>query len=81
MAANPNKISTFNVPNDGKVEDSDWRDDIDVDFAIYGGNERQEGEYINPDKVVTKETQRKIDRIKAKKIGATVSEVLKFQAA
>ena len=81
MAANPNKISTFNVPNDGKVEDSDWRDDIDVDFAIYGGNERQEGEYINPDKVVTKETQRKIDRIKAKKIGATVSEVLKLQAA
>ncbi len=81
MAANPNKISTFNVPNSGKVEDSDWTDDIDVDFAIYGGNEKQEGEYINPDKVVTKETQRKIDRIKAKKIGVSVMSILTEKAA
>lgn len=81
MAANPNKISTFNVPNSGKVEDSDWTDDIDVDFAIYGGNEKQEGEYINPDKVVTKETQRKIDRIKAKKIGVNIMNILTEKAA
>ena len=81
MAANPNQISTFKVPDDGKVIDSDWKDDIDVDFAIYGGNEKQEGEYINPDKVITKETQRKIDRIKAKKIGVTTLEILKDTVA
>lgn len=83
MAANPNKISIFNVPDDGKVIDSAWQDDIDVDYAIYGGNEKKEGEYINPDKVVTKETQRKIDRIKSKKIGVTALEVFadKLQAA
>ncbi|MBQ3280463.1 hypothetical protein IJG92_02300 [Candidatus Saccharibacteria bacterium] len=81
MAANPNKISTFNVPNSGKVEDSDWKDDIDVDFAIYGGNEKQEGEYVNPDKVITKETREKIDRIKAKKIGVTTLEILKDTVA
>lgn len=81
MAANPNKISTFKVPDDGKVIDSDWKDDIDVNFAIYGGNEKKEGEYINPDKVVTKETQRKIDRIKAKKIGVTTLEILKDTVA
>jgi len=81
MAANPNKISTFNIPDDGKVQDSDWKDDIDVEFAIYGGNEKKEGEYINPDKVVTKETQRKIDRIKAKKIGITTLEIIKDQVA
>ena len=80
MAANPNKISTFNVPNSGKVEDSDWTDDIDVDFALYGGTEKQEGEYINPDKVVTKETQRKNDRIKAKKIGVSVMSILTEKA-
>lgn len=81
MAANPNnpKISTFNVPNNGKVEDSDWTDDIDVDFAIYGGNEKKEGEYINPDKVITKETREKINRIKAKKIGVTTLEIFKDQ--
>ena len=81
MAANPNKISTFNLPDDGKVVNSEWKDDIDVDFAIYGGNEKKEGEYINPKKVVTKETQRKIDRIKARKIGATVGDIFKLQAA
>lgn len=81
MAANPNQISTFNVPGNGKVVDSDWKDDINTQFAIYGGNEKQEGEYINPDKVITKETQRKIDRIKAKKIGVTTLEILKDTVA
>lgn len=81
MAANPNKISTFKVPDDGKVIDSDWKDDIDTEFAIYGGNEKQEGEYINPDKVVTKETQRKIDRIKAKKIGVNIMSIITEKAA
>lgn len=81
MAANPNQISTFNIPDDGKVQDSDWKDDIDVDYAIYGGNEKQEGEYINPDKVITKETREKINRIKARKIGITTMEVLKDTVA
>ncbi|MDO5480304.1 MAG: hypothetical protein Q4F58_01340 [Candidatus Saccharibacteria bacterium] len=81
MAANPNQISTFKVPDDGKVIDSDWKDDIDTEFAIYGGNEKQEGEYINPGKVVTKETQRKIDRIKAKKIGVNIMNILTEKAA
>ena len=81
MAANPNQISTFKVPDDGKVIDSDWKDDIDTEFAIYGGNEKKEGEYINPGKVVTKETQRKIDRIKAKKIGVNIMNILTEKAA
>ena len=80
MAANK-EISTFKVPDDGKVIDSDWKDDIDTEFAIYGGNEKQEGEYINPDKAVTKETQRKIDRIKAKKIGVNIMNILTEKVA
>ena len=59
MAANPNKISTFNIPNDGKVEDSDWTDDIDLNFAIYGGSPKKEGEYISP-KSVSKESIKEI---------------------
>ncbi len=48
MAANPN-IPTLNIPN--QVIDSEWQDDIDVDYAIYGGNDEREGEYISPDSV------------------------------
>ena len=51
MAANKNKISTFNLPDGDKVVDSEWRDDIDVDYAIYGDDEKQEGEYVSPEKV------------------------------
>ena len=29
---------TLKLPN--AVVDSDWKDDVDVDYAIYGGNER-----------------------------------------
>ena len=88
MAANPNKIPTLNIPTE--VVDSAWRDDIDkkyaeeenvIPFEFYGKDQKQEGEFISPDKVVTKETQRKIDRIKAKKIGATVSDIFKLQTA
>ena len=91
MAANPNKISTFNVPDDGKVVDSAWRDDIDVAYAkedniipfeVYGKNDKAEREtFIDPDKVVSKDAQRKIDRIKAKKIGLKIKNVLELQAA
>ena len=51
MAANPNKISNFPLPADGKVIDSAWKDDIDVEYAIYGGSEKDEGQYISPDSV------------------------------
>ena len=65
MAANPNKISTFNLPDDGKVVDSEWKDDIDVDFAIYGGNEKTEGKYISPDSV-SKESIKEIKSFQEK---------------
>ena len=36
---------TLNIPN--KVINSDWKDDIDVDYAIYGGNEKEEMKFIS----------------------------------
>ncbi len=85
MAANPNKISTFSLPDDGKVVDSSWRDDIDavyaekddiIPFEVYGKNEKQEREaYVDPNTVITKDAQKKIDRIKAKKIALKVDKV------
>ena len=91
MAANPNKISTFNLPDDGKVVDSAWRDDIDVAYAekdniipfeVYGKNDKEEGEiFIDPDKFVNKNTQKMIDDIKAKKIAVKIKNVLDLQAA
>ena len=35
----------LNLPN--KVIDADWKDDIDLDYELYGGNEKQEREYIS----------------------------------
>lgn len=52
---------TLNIPSE--VVDSEWRDDIDTDYAtrgdddlnksfeFYGTNEEQEGEYISPSAV------------------------------
>lgn len=65
MAANPNKISTFNVPDHGKVVDSDWKDDIDVDYAIYGDTEKAEGQYISPASI-SKETIKEIKSFQEK---------------
>ena len=65
MAANPNKISTFSLPDDGKVVDSDWRDDVDVDFCLYGDDEKKEGEYISPKKI-SKESIREIKSFQEK---------------
>ena len=45
------------IPKDGKVIDSDWRDD--VDYETYGTDE-QEMEYISPAKV----SKASIERIK-----------------
>ncbi|MBR3252767.1 hypothetical protein IKF84_01715 [Candidatus Saccharibacteria bacterium] len=63
MAANKNKIQTLNIPN--KVVNSEWRDDIDVDYAIYGDNEKQEGEYISP-KTVSRESIKEIKSFQEK---------------
>ena len=54
---------TLKLPN--AVVDSDWKDDVDVDYAIYGGNEKQEREYVSQEQL----SKEKIDRIKKRKIG------------
>ncbi len=51
------------LPN--TVVDSDWKDDVDVDFAIYGGTEINEREYV-PQAKIKKET---IERIKSQRVG------------
>lgn len=56
--ANREQIQTLNIPD--QVIDSEWRDDIDVDYAIYGGNDEREGEYISPDSV----NQESLEQIK-----------------
>ena len=71
--------STWNIPGEGKVIDSPWEDDIDVEYATYG-SEKEEKEYISPNKVITKDAQKKIDRIKAKKIAVKVGQVLELQS-
>ena len=63
MAANPNQIQTLTIPNE--VVDSDWKDDVDVEYAIYGNNEKQEGEYISPQNV-SKESLNKIKNMQVK---------------
>ena len=55
---------TLKIPN--TVIDSDWKDDVDVDYAIYGGNEKKEREYISQEEI----KEEAIKRIKARKIGA-----------
>ena len=50
---------TINLPTE--VWKSNWKDDVDVDYAIYGDNEKQEAEYIAPDKV----SKKSIEKIKS----------------
>lgn len=54
---------TLKLPK--KVVDSDWEDDIDIDYAIYGDSEKDEAKYISPAEV----SKESIDKIKAQKIG------------
>ena len=54
---------TLKLPN--AVVDSDWKDDVDVDYANYGGNEKQEREYVSQEQL----SKEKIERIKKRKIG------------
>ena len=53
------------IPN--KVIKADWKDDIDVDYATYGNN-KQEREYVSPDKI----SKESIRRIKARKTGHNI---------
>ena len=67
----------LNIPNN--VVDSEWKDDVDVDYAIYGGDEKKEakiGLEKNKNAVVSKEAMEKIRRIKDKKIGLKVGSLL-----
>lgn len=81
MAANPNKISTYSIPGDGEVIDSDWKDDvpreedIKVDYAIYGDNEKKEGEYISPTEV----SKESIKRIKGRQIRLAIGGLQRFR--
>ena len=54
---------TLKLPN--TVINSDWKDDVDVDYAIYGGSEKGEREYVSQAEI----DKEKIDRIKQRKIG------------
>ncbi|MBR2837115.1 hypothetical protein IKE79_02030 [Candidatus Saccharibacteria bacterium] len=62
MAANK---QTIKLPN--KVINSNWRDDIDIDYATYG-NDQEEAKYISPNKV-SKESIKLIKR-RNQRIGA-----------
>ena len=49
---------TLKLPN--QVINSRWDDDVDVDYAIYGGSKTGEREYISPSEV----SKESIDKIK-----------------
>lgn len=55
----------LNIPNN--VVDSEWKDDVDVDYAIYGGSNKGEMEYVSPQDV-SKETVKKLEKIKSQDI-------------
>ncbi len=69
---NTNK-QTLNIPN--KVIDSEWKDDIDVDYAIYGGDEKEEEEYISPKKV----SKESLKQIKSFQVKLAFSGLKKFR--
>ena len=54
---------TLTLPK--KVHESNWKDDIDIDYAIYGDDEKEEAEYISPESV-SKESIEKIKSIDLK---------------
>jgi len=56
---------TLKIPT--KLIDSEWRDDVDVDYAIYGGNEKKEREFISPE-TLSDEARIKIEEIKRKSL-------------
>ena len=73
MADNKNTISTLNIPK--QVVDSAWKDDIDVDYAIYGGDEQKEGEYISPKKA----SKESLEQIKSFQVKLAFTGLKKFR--
>lgn len=77
------KTQTLNIPSE--VVDSDWRDDIDTDYAtqtdasqdfeIYGNNETQEGEYISPNEV----SQESLEQIKSFQVKLAAGGLRRFR--
>ncbi len=55
----------LSIPNE--VVNSAWRDDVDVDYATYGKNDKEEMEYISPQQV-SEETEKKLEKIKSQNI-------------
>ena len=55
---------TLSLPKEVK-ETTRWEKFVDVDYAIYGGNEEKERDYISPEDI----PEKSIDKIKALKIG------------
>lgn len=67
------KTQTLNLPNE--VVDSAWKDDIDVDYAIYGDDEAKEGEYISPNSV----SKESLSHIKAFQVKLAFNGLKKFR--
>ena len=53
-----------------QVIDSDWKDDVGLDYETYG-TKKQEMEYISPNEV----SKESIKRIKARNIGRNVLNI------
>ncbi|MDO4527013.1 MAG: hypothetical protein Q4B87_02900 [Candidatus Saccharibacteria bacterium] len=67
------KTQTLNLPNE--VVDSAWKDDIDVDYAIYGDDETKEGEYISPDSI----SKESLSRVKDFQVKLAFNSLKKFR--
>ena len=65
---------TLKLPKE--VVKSGWEDDVDLDYETYGTN-KQEMEYISPDKV----SKESLERIKNRKIGQNILNILSKNAA
>ena len=64
----------LNIPK--RVVDSDWKDDVDIDYATYG-DEKAEREYISPTEV----SKESISMIKKRKLGHNALFTLKDKLA
>lgn len=61
------KLNTYQIPNEGKV--------IDVDYAIYGGSEKKEREFVSPTEV-SEETEKKLEDIKSRIISLKRGKII-----
>ena len=64
-------VETLKIPKE--VVDSDWTDDVDAGYAIYGNTEKMEREYVSPNEV----SKESINRIKKHKLGHTATLLFK----